>query len=133
MAQDQLEGNWKQISGELKTQWGKITDDELKQANGSRAKIIGFLQEKYGYAKRKAEEELENFLNTSGDNFKGLKEKVTEGINNFSENITENFDQVKDQVKEYSGVAKDYIQDRPVKSFLVAAGIGLVLGLLFSR
>ncbi len=133
MAQDQLEGNWKKISGELKTQWGKITDDELKEANGSRTKIIGFLQEKYGYAKRKAEEELENFLGKSEDSFKDIKEKVTEGISNFSENMTENFDQVKDQVKEYSGAAKDYIQDRPLKSFLVAAGIGLALGVLFSR
>ncbi len=133
MAQDQVEGNWKKISGELKNQWGKITDDELKEADGSRIKIIGILQEKYGYAKRKAEEELENFLNKSEDNFKDIKERASESINNFSESMTENFDQAKEQIKEYSHVAKDYIQDQPLKSLLVGAGVGLVLGVLLSK
>lgn len=128
MAQDELEGNWKKISGELKNQWGKITDDELKQANGSRTKIVGILQEKYGYAKRKAEEELENFLNNAAENVESIKEKASEGINNFSEDMAENFDQVKERVKGYSHAATEYIQDQPLKSVLVAAGIGLILG-----
>ncbi len=133
MAQDILEGNWKKISGQLKNQWGKITDDELKEAEGSRSKIIGILQEKYGYAKRKAEEELESFLDNTAENVDSIKEKVSQSLNNFSEGMTENFDQMKEQVKEYSGVAKEYIEERPLKAVLVAAGIGLVLGALLAK
>jgi uncharacterized protein YjbJ (UPF0337 family) len=54
-----LEGKWKQMRGEVKRWWGKLTDDDLDQINGSREKLLGKLQEKYGYARDKAEKEYE--------------------------------------------------------------------------
>jgi uncharacterized protein YjbJ (UPF0337 family) len=58
-----LEGKWKQIRGEAKIQWGRLTDAELDQVAGSRDKLIGLIQEKYGYAQQEAERLVDRFLN----------------------------------------------------------------------
>ena len=52
-----LEGKWKQIRGQAKTWWGKITDDDLEKVGGHYDKLIGLLQVKYGYTQMQAEEE----------------------------------------------------------------------------
>lgn len=59
MNKDQLEGNWKQLKGKVREQWGKLTDDDLDVINGRREQLAGKLQERYGYAK----EEAEKFIN----------------------------------------------------------------------
>ena len=62
METDILKGMWKQVRGEAKSKWGELTDDELDQIEGERDKLLGLLQEKYGYAKAKAEQEIDKFL-----------------------------------------------------------------------
>jgi len=58
MAWDRVRGNWKQFKGEVKEQWGKLTDDELDQIEGKRDKLIGRIQERYGIAKAEAERQI---------------------------------------------------------------------------
>jgi uncharacterized protein YjbJ (UPF0337 family) len=48
MNSDQLKGKWKQFRGELKKQWGKFTDDDLRQIEGDYEKFVGKAQERYG-------------------------------------------------------------------------------------
>jgi uncharacterized protein YjbJ (UPF0337 family) len=62
MNKDIIKGKWNQIKGEVKVQWGKLTDDELDEIDGQYDKIVGKLQEKYGYQKERAEEEAERFF-----------------------------------------------------------------------
>lgn len=57
-AQDILEGKWKQIRGQAREWWGKLTDDDLDRVAGKSDKLIGLLQEKYGYTRAHAEEEF---------------------------------------------------------------------------
>ncbi len=63
---DQIEGNWKQLTGQVKEKWGKLTDDDLTVIAGKRDQLAGVLQERYGLVKEQAEQELDEFL-------KGLK------------------------------------------------------------
>jgi uncharacterized protein YjbJ (UPF0337 family) len=58
MNQDIFEGKWKEMRGQLKEWWGKLTDDELEQANGNAEQLVGLLQQKYGYTRERAEEEF---------------------------------------------------------------------------
>ena len=58
---NRVEGNWKQLKGTVKEQWGKLTDDDLDVIDGKREQLEGRLQERYGYAKDKAEEEIRAF------------------------------------------------------------------------
>lgn len=55
---DQLSGNWKQFKGEVKRQWGKLTDNHLDQIDGSREKLAGKIQESYGIAREEAEKQV---------------------------------------------------------------------------
>ncbi|RPI34266.1 MAG: CsbD family protein [Chloroflexota bacterium] len=62
MLEDILSGKWKQIRGDIKEKWGELTDDEIDQIEGRREKLIGKLQEKYGYSKLEAEREISEFI-----------------------------------------------------------------------
>jgi uncharacterized protein YjbJ (UPF0337 family) len=55
--------DWKQFSGKVKEQWGKLTDDELAQSNGNHEQLEGKIQAKYGYAKDKAKQEVDDWCN----------------------------------------------------------------------
>ena len=58
---DQIQGNWKQMTGQVKAKWGKLTDDNLTTIAGRREQFVGILQERYGYAKEKADKALDEF------------------------------------------------------------------------
>lgn len=62
MNRDILEGQWKQIKGRVKQQWGRLTDDELDQMSGSYDELAGVIQERYGYSREEAMNELDMFL-----------------------------------------------------------------------
>lgn len=55
---DILAGDWKQMHGKVKEWWGKLTDDDLTKIDGKRENLVGMLQTRYGYAKDKAEAEV---------------------------------------------------------------------------
>ncbi|MGY6697882.1 MAG: CsbD family protein [Roseinatronobacter sp.] len=65
MNSDQIEGKWKQLKGSAKEQWGKLTDDDLDQAEGKRDKLVGKIQEKYGVAKEEAEKQYDDWASKS--------------------------------------------------------------------
>jgi len=56
-----IEGNWKQLKGTAKQQWGKLTDDELDVIAGKREQLSGKIQEKYGISKDEAEKQIAAF------------------------------------------------------------------------
>jgi uncharacterized protein YjbJ (UPF0337 family) len=64
---DRIQGNWKQLTGKVKEQWGKLTDDDLDRIAGKRDQLAGKLQESYGITKDEAERQIESFENRYGD------------------------------------------------------------------
>ena len=58
---DEITGDWKEFAGKAKAKWGKLTDNDLTIAAGKRDQLAGLLQQHYGYAKEKAEKELDEF------------------------------------------------------------------------
>jgi uncharacterized protein YjbJ (UPF0337 family) len=58
MNADVMEGKWTQLRGQVKEWWGELTDQDLDVIAGKRDKLVGKLQEKYGWAKRDAEDEV---------------------------------------------------------------------------
>ncbi|WP_188967129.1 CsbD family protein [Neoroseomonas lacus] len=61
MNSDMIAGNWKQLTGKVKEQWGKLTDDDLTVIEGKRDQLVGRVQERYGIAKDKAEEQVSSW------------------------------------------------------------------------
>lgn len=62
-----FKGKWKQLKGETQKQWGKLTNDDLDVINGEREKLVGKIQERYGFAKDRAEREYEDWAATHRD------------------------------------------------------------------
>lgn len=59
---DIIKGNWKQMTGEIKSNWGDLTDDEVQEVEGDRNKLAGLIQERYGMAKDEAEKQIDAFI-----------------------------------------------------------------------
>lgn len=59
MNQDIFEGKWKQFRGQVKEWWGDLTDDDLDRIGGRVDILAGILQERYGYTREKAMEEID--------------------------------------------------------------------------
>lgn len=63
MNKDTVSGQWKQVSGRIKQQWGKLTDDDLKVVEGNAEMLAGRVQERYGVARDEAERQVREFEN----------------------------------------------------------------------
>lgn len=61
---NRVEGNWKQIKGKVKEQWGNLTDDDLDQIAGKREQLEGKLQERYGYQKDQTKKQIDDWYST---------------------------------------------------------------------
>jgi uncharacterized protein YjbJ (UPF0337 family) len=61
---DIVEGNWKQLKGSVKEQWGKLTDDDLDVVAGKRDKLVGRVQEAYGKTRDQAEREVDSYMDS---------------------------------------------------------------------
>ena len=59
MNKDEFEGKWKQIRGQAREWWGKLTDDDVEKVAGKYESFIGLIQEKYGYTRERAEKEYD--------------------------------------------------------------------------
>jgi uncharacterized protein YjbJ (UPF0337 family) len=66
MNKDILKGKWMQMKGDLRKQWGKLTDSDMDQIQGDAEKFIGKLQERYGYSRQQAEKEYNDYMNQPG-------------------------------------------------------------------
>jgi uncharacterized protein YjbJ (UPF0337 family) len=63
---NRVEGNWKQMKGAVKQQWGKLTDDDLTQINGSQEKLEGIIQERYGIARDETRKQIDSWYSNQG-------------------------------------------------------------------
>jgi uncharacterized protein YjbJ (UPF0337 family) len=59
---DQAEGKWKELKGQVKEKWGKLTDDDLDVIDGRRQQLVGKIQERYGMARQEAERQADEFI-----------------------------------------------------------------------
>ena len=60
---NRVEGNWKQLKGKVKEQWGNLTDDDLTSINGQRDQLEGKIQQRYGHAKDKVRQDVDDWYN----------------------------------------------------------------------
>jgi uncharacterized protein YjbJ (UPF0337 family) len=60
---NRVEGNWKQLKGKVKEQWGKLTDDDLDVIAGKRDQLEGKIQERYGIEKDKVKTDVDTWYN----------------------------------------------------------------------
>ena len=79
MNSDELQGKWKQMKGTVRQQFGKLTDNDIEMIAGQRDKLVGKLQERYGYAREEAQKKADEWLasakTTQGSHEQGSHEQ----------------------------------------------------------
>ena len=61
MNSDVFKGQWKQLKGDVRMRWNKLTDDDLDVIDGGMEKLEGRLQERYGWEKEQVKREIDNW------------------------------------------------------------------------
>jgi uncharacterized protein YjbJ (UPF0337 family) len=67
MNTDRIRGQWKQVKGRIKEQWGRLTDDDLDVIAGKRQQLLGRIQERHGIAKDEAQRQVSDFERRNPD------------------------------------------------------------------
>jgi uncharacterized protein YjbJ (UPF0337 family) len=67
MNDDILKGQWKQLRGKARQQWGKLTDDDLTTIRGDRDVLLGKIQERYGRTREEAMRDVDSWLQAEGN------------------------------------------------------------------
>ena len=76
MNTDILEGKWKNLKGQVREQWGKLTDDDVEEVGGRKDALVGKIQERYGESKDKAAKKVNEFLDRFDDKRDDAKRKL---------------------------------------------------------
>ena len=72
---DQVEGKWNQMKGDIKTRWGKLTDDDLQTIGGQKDKLVGSIQERYGIRKDEAQRQVDEWHNSMAEENEAERDK----------------------------------------------------------
>lgn len=73
---DILKGKWKEIKGEIRTHWGKLTDDEIEQTTGNLTTISGIIEQRYGEKKEEIQKKLNSIYGKFAAETESIKEKL---------------------------------------------------------
>lgn len=74
--EETIKGKWKEIKGEILTQWGKMSDDELDKSSGNMVSIAGLIQQRYGAKKEEVQEKLNNIFSKFSDKTEEIKNNL---------------------------------------------------------
>ncbi len=74
MNSDVATARWNEMRGDAQQKWGRLTNSDLDQVQGSFTKLVGLIQDRYGYSAGKAQREVNRFLNQYGMNADGVQE-----------------------------------------------------------
>jgi uncharacterized protein YjbJ (UPF0337 family) len=66
---DRIEGNWKQLVGKARAEWGKLTDDDFNIVAGRREQLAGKIQDRYGVAKDDANKQISEWIRKADDSW----------------------------------------------------------------
>lgn len=119
MNTDVLAGKWKQFAGQAKASWAELTEDDWKEVSGKTEALVGKLQERYGWVKERAHEEINKLV---GGADKALNK--TEGATEASAGCWQ------DAVADVAGICKEHasraITQRPGTTLFAAVAVGFV-------
>jgi uncharacterized protein YjbJ (UPF0337 family) len=127
MNEDIFAGQWKQMRGELKSWWGKLTDDDLDRIGGQKDKLIGLVQEKYGYARDYAEQEVERRFKEYGDKTGGVVAKVTAKAQELGATAANKANEAATVVGEKIGLLANVIREKAPREGSVATAATTVV------
>jgi len=121
MNEDILAGQWKEMRGELKSWWGKLTDDDFEWIGGQKDKLIGLIQERYGYTRDQARDEMERRFDEYSNEASKITKSAAKRLEPAASYLQEK--RLADIAADFAGLVRKY----PVQSLLFGLGLGYLL------
>jgi uncharacterized protein YjbJ (UPF0337 family) len=59
---DIAEGKWNEVKGKLREKWAKLTDSDWDEIAGKKERLVGRLQQRYGYHREQAQREVDQTI-----------------------------------------------------------------------
>jgi uncharacterized protein YjbJ (UPF0337 family) len=130
VAQERISGNWHRIVGDVKKNFGQITNDDLSRVEGNVEQLVGMIQTKTG----RSREQIEQFLDDCCQSAEGVYHDMAERFHGYSDAAGEAFRENYDRMADAAGRGYDQtvqtISRRPMESLAVAVGAGILFGLV---
>lgn len=133
MNQDMLSGNWNQLRGKLRSWWGKLSDDDFEWIAGQKDRLVGLIQEKYGYTRDQAEEDIDRRMEEYGvgdvkDRAYAFGETAATRARNTFSKVADTVDSASSYLREnewetMAADLRDIIRRYPWQSILLGAGL----------
>ena len=61
---NKVAGNWKRMKGAVKERWGKLTHNEIRESQGRRETLNGYIQTRYGIDREAADKQIDEWMKT---------------------------------------------------------------------
>jgi uncharacterized protein YjbJ (UPF0337 family) len=59
---DTIQGEWKQLSAQVKIRWAKLTDDDVTKMSAKKDELVGAIQQRYGVMREEAEKQVDEWV-----------------------------------------------------------------------
>ena len=150
MNSDSVDRQWQYLRGELKAWWDQLTDADLEQVAGKKAQLVALVQERYGYTRERAQQEVERRLQEYQTSVSQLVGTLTDTAQEVASSLAETAgevaaaastattvaDTVADaqaslqgtRVRELPGTLVGAIRRYPIPAVLMGLGIAVLLG-----
>jgi uncharacterized protein YjbJ (UPF0337 family) len=152
---DPLAGQWEQLHPKLRSWWDRLTEADLMAIEGQKDRLISVVQQRYGYPRERAQQEVDRRLQEYGERTAGVAATVTSAAQDAASSMPEMARTAATQAQEMAGAAATavtdtvagagaYLQEKgvqalpgdlaglirryPVPAVLIGLGIGLLLG-----
>ena len=96
MNEDVFAGRWKEMRGTLRSWWGNLTDDDFEWIGGQKDRLVGLVQQKYGYTRDQAQSEVDRRFRDYNDTYSGTAKQATAKLYDLSQNVA---DKARDQLR----------------------------------
>lgn len=130
LTQDQIEGGWTELKGKIKSAWGQISDDELREFEGDVDQLVGLIQRQTG----RARQEIENRLGELDERFSPMLSRAAETAREYAEKTSQAASDASEKIRQSVAAghaqAEQMVQQRPLESVAVAFGTGLIAGII---
>lgn len=111
MNSEMITGSWNQIKGGIKEAFGKLTDDDMLQLEGSLDRATGLLQERYGYSKERAQQEWDTFASQYNRAARSVADNTDSYLRNASNNASNKVDEMVNRGSEAVKNAAESVKD----------------------
>ena len=141
---NQVEGNWRQLKGSAKAQWGKLTYADLMQIEGRREQLEGKIQERYGYTKERVRKELDDWYRSIASDLRESAGELSSQIDAIRADLqsltstvarlaSKQIDRAQDTAVEAVQQADQAIRRNPLNAIAIALALGFLFGAFTRR